>query len=245
MTKIQVDINCDVGEGIGNEADLMPHISSCNIACGGHAGSIDMMRNVLQLAKQHAVKAGAHPSFPDKENFGRKPMQLSRNELVATIIEQVKTLNDIAIEAGVTLHHIKPHGALYNMAATTKVVALSVIEAVKHFPNLKLYVPYKSVIADLAFSENINCVFEAFADRNYNPDLSLVSRQKEGACITNFEDLFKHIFQMISEKKVTTLSGEKIAIKANTFCVHGDNPNAIELIEELAKKLAKSNIEIL
>jgi len=240
-----IDINVDVGEGVNNEAQLMPYISSCNIACGGHAGDLDIMRKVVKLAKQHRVKIGAHPSFPDKENFGRKPIEISSAALFKSIREQINSLMSVLRSENVRLQHIKPHGALYNLAATNTSIATVIIEAVKSISlPVKLYVPYNSVIAELALNENIPMVYEAFADRNYNDDLTLVSRNKKNAIISDSNELFSHVSRMIKQQKVKTTNGVEVKIIANTFCIHGDNPKAVNLIKDLKEKLEQIHIGI-
>jgi len=245
MNAYSIDINCDVGEGIGNEALLMPYISSCNIACGGHAGDKDTMLQVVKLAKAHNVKIGAHPSFPDKENFGRQKMKISCAALFTSLEDQISGLIQVMRKEQVQLHHVKPHGALYNLAVVDEETATVVVEVMKrfHLP-LKLYVPYKSVVADIAIQANIPIKYEAFADRNYNTDLTLVSRKKSNALITNSDELIAHVKRMIFDKKVRSVSGVEVAIKADTICVHGDSPNAIELIKNLTKKLSDNNVVI-
>jgi len=240
-----VDINCDVGEGIGNETRLMPYIGSCNIACGGHAGDSSTMQEVVRLAKKHAVKIGAHPSFPDKENFGRQTLEMSSAALFKSLKHQINTLFDVIRDEHAQLHHIKPHGALYNLAAVDDKTATVILEVMKGFhESLKLYVPYKSVIAKLALKANIPIMYEAFADRNYNDNLTLVSRQNSKAIITDPEAVFRHVKRMILNQKVQTLNGVEVQLKAETFCIHGDNPNAVELIIYLTDKLIKNNIVI-
>ena len=240
-----IDINVDVGEGLNNEDQLMPYISSCNIACGGHAGDIETMRTVVKLAKQFNVKVGAHPSFPDRAHFGRQAMEISSAGLFKSIRTQINSLIKILREEHVALHHVKPHGALYNLAAKDKAIAIVVIEAMKSIAlPIKLYVPYKSVIAELAISENIPIVYEAFADRNYNDDLSLVSRNKKNAIILNATEIFNHVLKMIRQQKVNTINGVEVEMKAHTYCVHGDNPKAVFLIKELKEKLEQIHIHI-
>lgn len=240
-----IDINIDVGEGIGNEYQLMPHVSSCNIACGGHIGDIQTMRTVVKLAKQNQVNIGAHPSFPDKVNFGRVNMDLSCDDLLTSLKHQVQDLVNVIYGEGLLLHHIKPHGALYNLAAIDNNIAHVIIKLVKSLAlPLKLYVPYKSVIADLAIKNNIEIVYEAFADRNYNNDLTLVSRDKKNALIHDPDQLFNHVYNMISRRKVKTIQGSEITIYADTYCVHGDNPEALLLIRHLIEKLRLNDVEI-
>ncbi|MCL4153836.1 UNVERIFIED_CONTAM: hypothetical protein GTU68_053983 [Idotea baltica] len=223
----------------------MPFIASCNIACGGHAGNLETMRTVVKLAKQHRVKIGAHPSFPDKENFGRVEMDLSCAALFTSIKQQVQTLQDVLNDEHVMLHHIKLHGALYNLAAVNTKVANVIVEVMKSLVlPIKLYVPYKSVIADLAIENNIAITYEAFADRNYNNDLTLVSRQENNALITDKDVMFNHVYNMISKQLVKTIQDTDVEILAETFCIHGDNPDAVILIKSLKAKLELKGIQI-
>lgn len=241
-----IDINADVGEGMGNEAELMPYLSSCNIACGGHAGTSKSMRSVVKLAKKYGVKIGAHPSYPDVKNFGRERMDMSCMALFVSLEKQIDSLRDILDNEQINLHHVKPHGALYNLAAVDEKVAQVVVEVMKRFVlPVKLYVPFKSVIADLAIQNNIPIVYEVFADRNYNDDLTLVSRGKKEALIHHDDVVFQHVFRMISEHKVKTISGAEVDIFAETICVHGDNPNAVNLVMKLNENLKKKGVEIL
>ena len=240
-----IDINVDVGEGINNEAELMPLISSCNIACGGHAGDTETMKQVVKLAKQYNVKVGAHPSFPDKEHFGRKPIDISCAALYTSIKSQIDDLMSVLREEQVRLNHIKPHGALYNLAAVDAKCASVVIEVMKSILlPIKLYVPYNSVIEKMALKNNILIKYEAFADRNYNADGTLVSRTELHALIEDSDEMFEHVFRMISSKKVKAISGKEIKILADTFCIHGDNPKAIDLIKNLSRRLQKNDIQI-
>jgi len=240
-----IDINVDVGEGLDNEAQLMPYISSCNIACGGHAGDSQTMRTVVKLAKQYNVKIGAHPSFPDKENFGRQPIEISSVALFKSIREQINNLMFVLREENARLHHIKPHGALYNLAVTKTSIATVIIEAMKSISlPIKLFVPYNSVVAELAIKENIPIVYEAFADRNYNDDLTLVSRKEKNAVISDYDELFNHIYRMITQQKVKTKNGVEVELKAKTFCIHGDNPKAVDLIKNLKQRLEQVHINI-
>ena len=242
---LSIDINADIGEGINNESKLVPLLSSCNIACGGHAGDAESMRSVIQMAKQYKVKIGAHPSFPDKENFGRKVMDMPCAALFSCVKGQIKELMQVLKAEHGQLHHVKPHGALYNLAAKDRRTAEVVIEVMKSIPlPLKLYVPYGSVIADMAYAENIPITFEAFADRNYNEDLSLVSRSDANAIISEPKEMFDHVYRMITQQKVRSISGVDVPIKAQTFCIHGDNPKAIKLVKYLRKKLSKRGIQI-
>ena len=246
MDKVyHIDVNADVGEGVGNELDLMPLLSSCNIACGGHAGDLASMTQVVRLAKAHKVKIGAHPSFPDKDNFGRIDIKMSAADLYSSIKYQIRDLQEVIHSEDAQLHHIKPHGALYNMAAKDEKTANVIIEVVKSISlPVKLYAPYKSIIADLAIKENLEVTFEAFADRNYNNDLSLVSRNIKNAVLTIKDDVLAHLKRMVLTQNVRTIDGEEVPIKASTYCIHGDTANAVEILEYLSLMLPKNKIFI-
>lgn len=172
-------------------------------------------------------------------------MSMSCASLFKSLEDQISVLMHVLREEHLQLHHVKPHGALYNLAAIDKEIAIVIVEVMKrfHLP-IKLYVPYASVISKLAMEANIPIKYEAFADRNYNEDLTLVSRKKERALITEFDELFMHIKRIIFDKKVKSLSGVEVPIKADTFCIHGDHPKAIELVKKLSNKLRENNIKI-
>jgi UPF0271 protein len=240
-----VDINCDVGEGICNETALMPYISSCNIACGAHAGNLEIINETIKLAMQHWVKIGAHPSFPDKKNFGRKVMLMTPTELQTSIEAQIIQVRDVLKKMGGKLHHVKPHGALYNLAAVDKKTALVVIKAIKNTANnVYLYVPYNSAIQKLALKNKLKIKVEAFADRNYNSNLTLVSRKKDNALIIEDNLVLTHLLKMIIEQKVTAVDGVEAEIKADTFCVHGDNPSAVKILKKITNIFSEKGIKI-
>ncbi|WP_405608078.1 5-oxoprolinase subunit PxpA [Polaribacter sp. Asnod1-A03] len=242
---MKIDINCDVGEGIANEYLLMPYISSCNIACGGHFGDKNTIDKSIQLAIGNEVLIGAHPSFLDKENFGRKVMPISKEELQISIQNQMDLFLERLAKFNVKLHHIKPHGALYNLIAVDERAAKNFIESIlKYTKNVLLYVPYNSVIKKVALKNNIQIKYEAFADRNYNNDLTLVARNQENAVLKNPEEVLKHVCKMALYQKVKTISNVDKEIKADTFCIHGDNEKSLEILEFLSKELAKKGIEI-
>ncbi len=240
-----IDINCDVGEGIGNDEIILPMISSCNIATGGHAGTAESMRKVIQLAKANTVKIGAHPSYPDKENFGRKSIALSAQELIETVKSQLIEFENILDQENAVLHHIKPHGALYNDIAKNKDLAKIFLKAIETYKEqLFLYVPFNSEIEQLAQQEGYNIKHEAFGDRNYNADGSLVSRKLEDAVISEPENVLKHIVSMANHEKIVLTNGQTLAVKADTFCIHGDTPSAYEILRYLAAQLPEFNIMI-
>lgn len=243
--ELTIDINCDLGEGAGNDALIMPYISSCNIACGGHAGDNATMKETIRLAMENNVKIGAHPSFPDRENFGRLEMNMSNNELTTIIIEQIIQLKTLVEEAGGKLNHVKPHGALYNMAAVNDSTAEAILDAMETFDEeYVLYVPFHSVIATKALERNMPIKYEVFADRNYNDDLTLVSRKLNNAVLLDPGQIWEHVIRMITEKKVKTISGKMESIDPGTICVHGDNPHAVEIVSLLNQKLKDAKIRI-
>jgi len=240
-----VDINCDVGEGICNEAALMPYISSCSIACGAHAGNLKIINETIKLAMKYSVKVGAHPSFPDKKNFGRKAMLMTPTELQSSIEDQIIQVRDALEKLGGKLHHVKPHGALYNLAAVDNKIAKVIIKAIKNTTNnVFLYVPYNSTIQKLALINNLKIKVEAFADRNYNSDLILVSREKDNALIIEDNLVISHLFKMIIEQKLLTIDGVEVEIEADTFCVHGDNPSAEKILKKITNKFSEKGIKI-
>lgn len=245
MQNQSIDINVDVGEGFGNESKLMPFVSSCNIACGGHAGNPSSMRNVVKLAQKYGVKIGAHPSYPDLDNFGRKLIKITPKALYKTLKEQISHLIIILEQENAILHHIKPHGALYNMAVTDEEVATTIVQVVKDLVlPVKLYVPYQSVIETIALKNNIQIIYEAFADRHYNDNLTLVSRSEKNALIDAADVMFNHVLLMVKEQKVKTITGAVMDIKVETYCVHSDTNNAEILLKKLHENLSIQGIKI-
>jgi UPF0271 protein len=242
---IKIDINCDLGEGMGNEAQLMPLISSCNIACGGHAGDMATMRQVALLAKEHRVLIGAHPSYPDKVNFGRTSVKISDKDLKTSIHEQLTNLKAVLKSLEIGLNHIKPHGALYNDVAKDKELALVFLDCIEKYKHeVFLYVPYRSKIEKEALRLGFQIKYEAFADRNYNADLSLVPRQNPMALIQDPKAVIDHILYMVTKGKVLTPSGKAVKIKADTYCIHGDSPSTLQILMYLSEYLPKNQILI-
>jgi UPF0271 protein len=240
-----IDINCDVGEGMNNEHLIMPFISSCNIACGGHFGDRKTIEKTLKLAIANNVLVGAHPSFPDKENFGRKVLKITELALKESIGEQLELFLGCLENYNQKLHHIKPHGALYNLIAKDKKEATKFIRITKKYlRDCFLYVPYNSKIAEVALKNNIKIKYEAFADRRYNDDLTLVSRAHENALILNVDAITKNVVKMVKTATVKTIAGAEKEIKAATFCIHGDNENIVEILPALATELKNNGIAI-
>lgn len=238
-----IDINCDLGEGFNNEARIMPHISSCNIACGGHAGNLETMEKVASLAKKHKVLVGAHPSYPDKENFGRLSMSLSQEDLIHSIQSQISSLERVLKELHVPLSHIKPHGALYNEVAKDSKLAKIFIAAIDSYKNhVALYLPYGSKIGEVALKNGFKIKYEAFADRNYNTDRSLVSRKLSNALIEDPAAVLDHLRYIVENQKVKTVEGTVIKLLADTYCIHGDAPSTLQILTYLSVELPKYKI---
>lgn len=244
MKKTQIDINADLGEGAGNDAQIMPLISSCNIACGGHFGTEETMRNTIKLALKYKVKIGAHPSFPDTDNFGRKIVTLTKTVLTETVFKQLTTFLKYCELENATLSHVKLHGALYNYAAKDAATSDAVIEAIlKTRKRPILYVPPGSVLEEKA-KNLLPIKREAFIDRKYNDDLSLVSRSSENAIIKEELQAFRQLVNMVLEKTVKTVSGASKTIEAKTFCIHSDTKNAASILRFIRKELVQHSIEV-
>ena len=224
-----IDINCDMGEGTGNEALLLPFIHSANIACGYHAGNNETMEQVIQLCLQHNVHIGAHPSYPDRENFGRTTMQISGEEVYQLVIAQLQKINTIAKINGSKLYHVKPHGALYNTAAKNVETAKAIATAVKDFDASLIYFGLSgSVMTAEASKIGLKVFNEVFADRTYQKDGSLTPRDQPNALLIDREAVQFQVKKIIQENKVFAVSGEEIILKADTICIHGDGEHAVE-----------------
>ena len=231
---MKIDLNCDMGENIGNDEDIMPYITSANIACGFHAGDTDTMRETIRLAKRFGVAVGAHPSWKDREGFGRNEMSLPPDEVEALILEQVKVLIRIAKSEGVELHHVKPHGALYNQAAKDRALANVIARAVKRFSvDLVLVGLAGSGLIEAGVEVGLRVANEGFPDRNYNSDGTLVSRKESYAIIMSPDEVVNHAMELIQNG---ILFGEK-QVNVDTLCLHGDHPHAAENAKLLYEKL--------
>ena len=232
-----LNINCDLGEGLNNENIIMPLIDSCNVACGGHAGDNGSMIECVEISIRNNVKIGAHPSYPDKINFGRKKINISPSELSYSIIYQIESLEAIASSYGVILNHIKAHGALYNYMMIDADLCNLYLDALKEFKNkYSLYIPYKSEIEKIAIKRGFSIFYEVFGDRNYNDDLSLVSRNYENALITDPDNVVEHIKTIKETKTVKTINGNFQKIKFDTICIHSDTNNSVDILKKINKE---------
>jgi len=236
-----LNINCDLGEGLNNEHIIMPLIDSCNIACGGHAGDNGSMIECVEISIKNNVKIGAHPSYPDKINFGRKKIDISPSELSYSIISQIESLETIADSYGLELNHIKAHGALYNQMMIDAELSNFYLDTIKDFKNkCSLYIPYKSEIEKIALKKGFSIIYEVFGDRNYNDDLSLVSRNNENALITDPESVVNHIKTIKETETVKTINGNFKKIKFDTICIHSDTNNSIEILKKINQEFDES-----
>ncbi|NOH01252.1 MAG: LamB/YcsF family protein [Chloroflexi bacterium] len=230
---MKIDLNCDLGEGIGNDEAIMPYITSANIACGFHAGDEQTMRETIRLAKRFGVNVGAHPSWKDRENFGRKEMDASPDEVEKIVREQIQILAAIAKEEGVTLTHVKPHGALYNQSAKDIQLASAIARAVKTASvDLILVGLAGSRSLEAGREMGLRVAAEGFPDRGYNPDGTLMSRLLPGAIIESPEEVARHAVELIRTGGMDTL------------CLHGDHPNAAANAKVLRDVLEKNGVEI-
>jgi len=245
-TDRSVDLNCDMGEGMDSDAAIFPYISSANISCGYHAGDADTIRRTVELALRHHVAIGAHPSYPDRANFGRVDLLdkgFSLEEIPGMIVDQLIILQAICDEFGVRLHHVKPHGALYNRAARDPEVSALICRAIREFdPSLQLYGLSGSVMKTAAEHHGLIFVNEVFADRTYRADGSLTPRTEPGALIEEAAQSMTQVLKMVEEGRVTVSGGGEIAITAETICLHGDGSHAAEYARMIHDGLSEKGI---
>ena len=238
-----MDINCDMGEiprllKDNVYSDLMDHVTSINLACGGHAGDLSMMRELIRIAKRKNVRIGAHPSYPDRENFGRLVLEMDSEELLRSICDQVRSLIKIAEEESVSISHIKPHGALYDQAAKDAHLARVIGSAVDRVePDLDIICLSGSSMVRILEDMGLKVVQEAFADRTYERDGGLRDRRSDRALITDPQKAADQARSIIEDKKVITFDGSEIFVQAQTLCIHSDTPNAIAIAQEVRRVL--------
>ncbi len=243
--KLSVDLNADLGEGAASEAELLSLVSSANIACGFHTGDAMSMTASILAAHEAGVAVGAHPSLADRENFGRKDLPVTPNEIFALVTYQLGAFQAIANSLGVHPHHVKPHGALYNMAARDPELAEAVAHAILAFdPALILFAPDDSALARAGEAVALRVAREVFADRNYQADGSLVPRTEANALLHDAGEAAARVIRMLHENVVQAIDGSEIAIRAETVCVHGDTPDAVRFARRLRESLAAAGITV-
>jgi 5-oxoprolinase (ATP-hydrolysing) subunit A len=247
MTRI--DLNSDMGErdtpdGLATDADMMPLVTSVNIACGGHAGTPALMRRTAHLAVQQGVAIGAHPGFHDPEHFGRVEHRLSPDDIESLVVDQVAALADVLSHERLTLSHVKPHGALYNMAGHDPDIAHAIVNAIQAInPTLLLYALAGSVLAQAAQAAGLTVVQEAFADRAYRGDGSLVPRSEPGAMLHTEAQVRRQLRQLM-KGSVMTLDGTAMLVRADSLCLHADTPQAVRLARIIRQDLQSSGIRL-
>jgi len=249
--KREIDINCDLGESygefkIGNDEKIMPHITSANIACGFHAGDPTTIVRTINIAKKYKVAVGAHPGYPDIIGFGRREMQLTSEEAKNYTLYQVSALLGFAKAASLSLQHVKPHGALYNMAVKDEKLSKAIVEAIKALDtDLIVFALPNSTLSKVAAKNGLRVAHEFFADRAYNPDGSLVSRKQSNAIIQDPKKVVERVVKAVEDGTVVAANGEVLDVgKVHTVCVHGDTLTALELAETIKKGLIRAGIEV-
>jgi len=242
---LSVDLNADLGEGAGHDGELFELISSANIATGFHAGDADTMHAAVSTAKACKVAVGAHPSLFDRENFGREELKVTAEEIFDAVVYQLGVFQAIAAAVGVRPNHIKPHGALYNMATRDQNLANAIARATKSVDaKLILFAPENSALARAGESEGLQIAREVFADRNYLIDGSLVPRSRADALLHDPAEAAKRVLRMLREGKVQSVEGDDVDVRAETICVHGDTPGAVEFARELRSQLECQGVRI-
>lgn len=247
---MKIDFNCDMGESfgswnMGNDTQIVPYITSINAACGFHASDPMVMNRTVRLAWEAGVQIGAHPGFHDLTGFGRRQISTTPEEAYTDTLYQIGALHAFVKAHGMTLQHVKPHGAIYNMAAKDKALAQAICQAVRDFdPSLIVLALPAGELYKTAQEMGLRAAAEVFADRAYNEDGTLVSRSMAGSMITDTETAVSRVVRMVKEGKVTAITGKDIDIRADSVCIHGDGAHAVEFAKMIRERLLKEQIEI-
>ncbi len=247
---MRIDLNCDLGESFGNytlgmDAEVIPYVSSVNVACGYHAGDPCVMEKTIRLAAEAGVGIGAHPGLPDLMGFGRRMMKISPAEARAYMLYQLGALGAFCKAKGVKMAHVKPHGALYNMAAKDAALAEAVVGAIRDYDDsLILLALANSGMTKAAERMGLAYANEVFADRAYEPDGTLVARTKPGAMIEDEDQAIARVIRMVKEGKVTAIDGSEVTIQADSVCVHGDGAKALLFVKRIREALLQENIDV-
>src|SRR2546423_588892 len=240
-----VDLNADLGEGAGHDDELLALVTAANIGCGFHAGDADTMRRSIETARSRNVAVGAHPSLFDRENFGRKELPVKPDEIFDAVVYQLGIFQAIAEAAGVRPNHVKPHGALYNMAVRDQELAGAICRALaQNDTKLILFSPQNTALARAGETNGLQIAYEVFADRNYLSDGSLVPRTRPDALLHDPEEAAARVVRMLREAKVRSVDGVDVDVRAETVCVHGDTPGAVDFARALRWRLEKEGITI-
>lgn len=247
--QLHIDINCDMGESyghfiMGNDAQIFPYITSCNIACGFHGGDPLHMEQTIQQALDHQVQIGAHPGYPDLAGFGRRKMNVTFQELKSLVKYQIAALKGLTESLGGQVAYVKPHGALYHAVAHDEVEAMALIRSIREIdPALKLMGPPDSIIAAIAKKEGVIFVKEAFADRRYEANGQLRAREYDDAVIHTPVEAAQQVVSLVKENKVRTIAGTELSVAADTVCVHGDNEQVVSILQAITHMLKENHIE--
>jgi len=250
MSTLSVDLNCDLGESfgawtLGQDAAILPFVTSANIACGFHAGDPTVMKQTVRAALSHHVALGVHPGLPDLVGFGRRTMDISAEEAFDMVVYQLGALAAVVRAEGGQLHHLKPHGALYNMAATNPALAEAIAEAVyRTQPELVLYGLANSELTKAGEKRGLRTAHEVFADRTYQADGTLTPRRQPGALITDADAALAQVLGMVQHGRVRTQQGQEVAIRADTICLHGDGAHALEFAQRLSSTLRETGVRV-
>lgn len=247
---MKVDLNCDLGESFGNytcglDEEVLPYISSANVACGFHASDPVVMMRTVKLAKKYGVSVGAHPGFPDLQGFGRRNMVMQPEEIKAMLQYQIGALDAFCRAEGVPLRHVKPHGALYNMAGKDIAMARAICAGIAEVDTgLVVLAQAGSCLSQAAEEYGLSFAKEVFADRAYEEDGALVARTKPGAVITDEEEAVERVIAMVKYKKVKAITGKEISVEADSICVHGDGKKAVAFVKLIRERLQTEGIDI-
>ena len=240
-----IDLNCDMGERFDSDAAIIPYVTSINIACGYHAGDPATMRKTVGLAADHSVAIGAHPSLPDRANFGRRVMQVTTQEVYDLVLYQAGALAAFARAVGAAVTHLKPHGALYNMAAKDAAIAQAIAEATRDFdPACNLVGLAGSQLIKAGENAGLRTASEAFADRTYQANGSLTPRDSVDALIHDPAAAAERVLKMVLQGTVTSQQGTEIPLRADTICIHGDSPGAAEMAKTIRERLQREGIDV-
>ncbi len=248
---MQIDINSDMGESfghykLGNDAELLDYVTSANVACGFHAGDPLVMAQTVKLAAQKGVAIGAHPSYPDLQGFGRRKMDMTLEEVETTVLYQIGALAAFAKASGATLTHVKAHGMLYNVAAVEPPVAEAIAQAIARYDSnlIMVCLATSPQMIEVGLKAGLKVAREAFADRAYNPDGTLVSRRLAGSMISDPAKSVEQVLRLVKKGEIVAIDGTVLELQADTVCVHGDGPTALEIVRALREELTKEGVRL-
>jgi UPF0271 protein len=245
MEPVTIDLNSDVGEGAGDDEVIVPLVTSVNVACGFHAGDAPTIRRTILLARRHGVAVGAHPSYPDREGFGRRPLVRDPSEVESDLLYQLGALAALCRAEGVALTHVKPHGALYNAAAGDAALATAIARAVRAFdPSLRVVCLAGSPMTGLVRGLGLACAEEAFADRGYTPGGALQPRDRPGALIEDPAEVAERALRMARDRRVVAVDGTEVTVAADTLCLHGDTPGAARMAAAVRARLLGEGVRL-